>query len=128
MPNLTKQSQDFSRWYLDLIDLAELADYTATKWAMVIKPYWNRIWELMKEDLDKRIKEMDVENAIFPTLIPESFITKEAEHVEGFAPELLTVTRVWEKPLDEPYVLRPTSETIMYDTFAKWIESYRDLP
>ena len=128
MSKLTKQTTDFSKWYLELIDLAELADYTATKWAMVIKPYWYRIWELMKENLDKRIKQKWVENTAFPTLIPESFITKEAEHIEWFAPELLTITKVWEKELDEPYVLRPTSETIMYDTFSKWIESYRDLP
>ena len=128
MSKLTKQSEDFSKWYLEIIDLAELADYTATKWAMVIKPYWNRIWELMKEDLDKRIKNMWVENAIFPTLIPQSFIMKEADHIEWFAPELFTVTKIWEKKLDEPYVLRPTSETIIYDTFSKWVESYRDLP
>ncbi|MCD5383045.1 proline--tRNA ligase [Candidatus Gracilibacteria bacterium] len=128
MSKLTKQTTDFSKWYLELIDLAELADYTATKGAMVIKPYGYRIWELMKENLDKRIKQKGVENTAFPTLIPESFITKEAEHIEGFAPELLTITKVGEKELDEPYVLRPTSETIMYDTFSKWIESYRDLP
>ena len=128
MSKLTNQSQDFSKWYLELIDLADLADYSSTKWAMVIKPYWNRIRELMKEDMDRRIKDLDVENTIFPTLIPQSFITKEADHVEWFAPELFTITKIWEKELEEPYVLRPTSETIMYDTFAKWIESYRDLP
>ena len=128
MAKITKQSEDFSKWYLQLIELADLADYSSVKWAMVIKPYGYRIWELMKEDLDKRIKKMDVENTAFPALIPESFIKKESEHIEWFAPELFTVTRIWEKELDEPYVLRPTSETIMYDSFAKWIESYRDLP
>lgn len=128
MTKITKQWEDFSKWYLEIVDMADLADYSPVKWAMVVKPYWNRIWELMKEDLDKRIKEMWVENAIFPALIPESFIKKEEEHVEWFAPELLTVTRVWEKELEEPYVLRPTSETIIYDTYSKWVESYRDLP
>jgi prolyl-tRNA synthetase len=125
---LTKQSEDFSQWYLDLVQIADLADYSPVKGCMIIKPYGYKMWELIQQDLNKRMEAMHVENAYFPLLIPEDFIKKEAEHVEGFAPELLTVDRVGTKKIDPPYVIRPTSETIIYDSYAKWIHSYRDLP
>ena len=125
---LTKQSENFSQWYLDLVQMAGLADYAPVKGCMTIKPYGYKIWELMQKDLNERMEKLGVENAYFPLLIPEEFIKKEAEHVDGFAPELLTATRVGEKELEEPYVIRPTSETIIYDSYAKWIHSYRDLP
>ncbi|MBI4836609.1 MAG: proline--tRNA ligase [Candidatus Abawacabacteria bacterium] len=125
---LTPQSQDFSQWYLDIVQHAELADYSSVKGCMIIKPYGYRIWELIQADLDRRIKARGVQNAYFPLFIPESFLRKEAEHVEGFAPEVAVVTHAGGKKLDEALVIRPTSETIIYDTYAKWIESYRDLP
>ena len=128
MAKLTKRSEDFSKWYLDIIQMADLADYAPVKGCMVIKPYGYKIWELIQADLNIRMEAMGVENACFPLLIPESFITKEADHVDGFAPELLTATRVGQKELEEPYVIRPTSETIIYDMYSRWIHSYRDLP
>jgi prolyl-tRNA synthetase len=128
MEQITPQGKDFSQWYLDTLKVADVFDYTPVKGAMVIKPYGWKMWELFQKEMNTRMEEMGVENAVFPTLIPESFFKKEAEHVEGFAPELLTVTRVGKKELEEPYVLRPTSETIIYDSYARWIHSYRDLP
>ncbi len=125
---LTSQKEDFSQWYLDLVDAAELADYSAVKGCMIIKPYGYRIWELMQADLDQRIKAAGVQNAYFPLFIPESFLKKEKEHVEGFAPEVAVVTHAGGKKLEEALVVRPTSETIIYDTYSKWIQSYRDLP
>ena len=125
---ITPQSQDFSQWYLDTVLAADLADYAPVKGCMIIKPYGYKIWELIQQDMNKRMEDLGVENAYFPVLIPENFIMKEADHVEGFAPELLTATRVGQKELEEPYVVRPTSETIIYDSYAKWIHSYRDLP
>lgn len=125
---ITKQSEDFSQWYLDVVVAADLADYAPVKGCMIIKPYGYKIWELIQQDMNKRMEELGVENAYFPLLIPESFILKEADHVEGFAPELLTATRVGKKELEEHFVVRPTSETIIYDSYAKWIHSYRDLP
>jgi prolyl-tRNA synthetase len=128
MAKICSQSENFSRWYLDLVKEADLIDYAPVKGCMIFKPYAYKIWELIKEDLDQRIKNLGVDNAYFPMLIPESFIIKEKEHLEGFAPELLTATRVGQKKLEEDYVLRPTSETIIYDAYSRWIESYRDLP
>lgn len=128
MAKLTSQKVDFSKWYLELIQMADLADYSVVKGCMIIKPYGYAIWENIQRELDNRIKALGVKNAYFPLLIPESFMTKEAEHVEGFAPELLTITHVGKKELPEKLVIRPTSETIMYDSYAKWIKSYRDLP
>lgn len=125
---LTPQSKDFSQWYLDVVNNADLADYSSVKGCMIIKPYGYRIWELMRDDLDRRIKARGVQNAYFPLLIPESFLKKEADHVEGFAPEVAVVTHAGGKKLEEPLVIRPTSETIIYDTYARWIQSYRDLP
>jgi prolyl-tRNA synthetase len=122
------QSEDFSAWYNDLVIRAELVDRWPVRGSMVIRPYGYRIWELLQADLDGRIKATGHENAYFPLLIPQSFMEREAEHVEGFAPELFTVTRVGGKELEEPLVIRPTSETVIGEMMAKWISSYRDLP
>ncbi len=128
MKHITPQEKDFSEWYLDVIKVAELADYSKVKGCMIIKPYGYAIWEFLQKDLDARIKTMGVKNVYFPLLIPESLLHKEKEHVEGFSPEVAVVTHAGGKKLDEPLVLRPTSETIMYDTFSEWVQSYRDLP
>ncbi len=125
---LTPRSEDFSAWYNDVIARAELADYAPVRGCMVIRPRGYGIWELMQRALDDMFKATGHQNAYFPLLIPESFLAKEAEHVEGFAPELAVVTHAGGKELDEPLVLRPTSETIIYHMFSKWIQSYRDLP
>jgi prolyl-tRNA synthetase len=125
---MTPRAQDFSAWYNDVIMRAELADYSPVKGCMVIRPNGYAIWELMQRALDDMFKATGHRNAYFPLLIPQSFLAKEAEHVEGFAPEVAVVTHAGGKQLDEPLVIRPTSETIIYDSFAKWIHSYRDLP
>ena len=125
---ITPRSTDYSEWYLDVIKAADLAEYSPVKGCMIIKPTGYAIWENMQKDLDARFKAVDVENAYFPMFIPERFLNKEKDHVEGFAPEVAVVTHAGGKKLDEPLVLRPTSETIMYDTFSHWIQSYRDLP
>jgi prolyl-tRNA synthetase len=126
--NITSPEKDFSRWYLDVIREAELSDTAPVRGCMVIRPYGYSIWELMKDDLDRRFKETGHSNAYFPLLIPESFLKKEAEHVEGFSPEFAIVTHAGGKKLEEPLVVRPTSETIINHMFSKWINSYRDLP
>lgn len=118
----------FSKWYIDTVLKAELADYTAVRGSMVIRPYGYAIWELMQQYVDRELKATGHQNAYFPMLIPLSFIQKEAEHVEGFAPQLAVVTHGGGEELTEPLVVRPTSETIIYDMLSKWIESYRDLP
>ncbi len=125
---LPKQSENFPEWYNKVVLEAELAENSAVRGCMVIKPYGYAIWENMQRILDGMIKELEVENVYFPLLIPESFLKKEAEHVEGFAPEVAVVTYAGGKELEEKYVIRPTSETVMYDTFSRWIKSYRDLP
>ncbi|GBF87895.1 prolyl-tRNA synthetase [Raphidocelis subcapitata] len=125
---VTPKSEDFSRWYLDVVAKAELADYGPVRGTMVIRPYGYAIWEAIQSYLDARFKETGHQNAYFPQLIPYSFITKEAEHVEGFAPELALVTKGGGKELEEPLVVRPTSETIINHMFAQWVQSYRDLP
>jgi len=137
---IAKRSEDYSRWYTDVIATAELADYSPVKGCMVIRPYGYAIWERIQQELDRRIKETGHENAYFPLFIPKSFLAKEAEHVEGFAKECAIVTHSRlkaenggvvvdpESALEEELVIRPTSETIMYAMFAKWIQSYRDLP
>jgi prolyl-tRNA synthetase len=122
---------DSSKENLDLSDLAlraDLADYSPVRGCMVIKPYGYAIWELIQKELDSRIKECGHQNAYFPLFIPESFIKKEAEHVEGFAPECAVVTHAGGEKLEEPLIIRPTSETIIYHMFSKWIRSWRDLP
>ncbi|MBL0186223.1 MAG: proline--tRNA ligase [Candidatus Obscuribacter sp.] len=121
-------SQDKSRWYTDTVLNAELADYAPVKGCMVIRPYGYALWEHIKDALDAMIKETGHSNAYFPLLIPESFLKKEAQHVEGFAPELAVVTHGGNKKLEEPLVVRPTSETIINYMFAKWVQSWRDLP
>jgi prolyl-tRNA synthetase len=125
---IAKQNEDYSRWYTDVVLQAELADYSPVKGSMVIRPYGYGLWENMRDGLDRRFKETGHVNAYFPLLIPESFLKKEAEHVEGFAPELAIVTHGGGKKLEEPLVIRPTSETIIWDMYRKWIQSYRDLP
>jgi len=125
---ITPRAKDFSAWYNDAVMRAELADYSPVRGCMVIRPNGYAIWELMQAALDRMFKDTGHRNAYFPLFIPQSFLAKEAEHVEGFAPEVAIVTRAGGKELDEPLVVRPTSETIIYDSFAKWIHSYRDLP
>ena len=125
---LTSMSEDFNQWYTDIVQQAELADYAPVKGTMVIRPYGYSIWEGIQSFLDKRFKETGHKNAYFPLFIPQSFIQKEAEHVEGFAPELATVTHAGGKELEEPLIVRPTSETIINHMFSKWISSHRDLP
>jgi prolyl-tRNA synthetase len=125
---ITPQSQDFGRWYIDVVRRAELADYSPVKGCMVIRPYGYAIWELMQQGLDKRFKATGHVNAYFPMFIPESLFMKEAEHVEGFAPEVAWVTHGGKEELEERLVIRPTSETIIGTMYAKWIQSWRDLP
>src|SRR5215510_8545573 len=141
---ITPRAQDFSEWYNDVIMQAELADYSPVRGCMVIRPNGYRIWELMQRALDDMIKASGHQNAYFPLFIPQSFLAREAEHVEGFAKEVALVTHTRlkatgktgaaavtpdpESALEEPLVVRPTSETIIYAMFAKWIQSYRDLP
>lgn len=125
---LTPQAEDFPRWYQDLISKAELADNGPVRGTMVIRPYGYGLWERMQREMDDRIKETGAQNAYFPLLIPQSYLTKEADHVEGFAPELAVVTHGGGKELEEPAVVRPTSEMIINASFAKWVQSYRDLP
>ncbi|MCX4547901.1 proline--tRNA ligase [Streptomyces sp. NBC_01500] len=127
-PVLTPQADDFPRWYQDLINKAELADNGPVRGTMVIRPYGYGLWERMQQDLDARIKDAGAQNAYFPLFIPQSYLTREAEHVEGFAPELAVVTHGGGKELEEPIVVRPTSETIVNEYFSKWVQSYRDLP
>jgi prolyl-tRNA synthetase len=126
--SVTPQSEDFSAWYNDVVFRAELVDRWPVRGSMVIRPYGYRIWELLQADLDGRIKATGHQNAYFPLLIPQSFLEREAEHVEGFAPEFFTVTHAGGKELDEPLVIRPTSETVIGEMMAKWIGSHRDLP
>jgi prolyl-tRNA synthetase len=125
---LTARAVDFSAWYNEVVLRAELADYSPVRGSMVIRPYGYRIWELMQRALDDRFKETGHENAYFPLLIPQSFLEREKQHIAGFAPEVAVVTHAGGKELEEPLVIRPTSETIIYAMFAKWVQSYRDLP
>ncbi len=128
MSKLTSQKIDFSKWYNEVVLAAGLAEYSDIKGCMVIKPYGYAIWENLQHIIDKKIKALGVENVYLPLFIPESYFKLEAEHVEGFAPEVAWVTHAGGKKLKERLAIRPTSETIMYRTFAKWISSYRDLP
>src|SRR5579859_899493 len=125
---VTPRSEDFSRWYTDVVQRADLADYAPVRGCMIIKPYGYALWEAVQAFLDRRFKETGHQNAYFPLFIPESFFNREAEHVEGFAPELAVVTIGGGEELTEKLVVRPTSETIIGDSFAKWIHSHRDLP
>lgn len=126
---ITPRAQDYSQWYLDIVQQADLADYAeVVKGCIVFKPTGYAIWEAIQRGLDERIKATGHVNAYFPLLIPKSFLMKEAEHVEGFAPEVAEVTRAGGEDLAEPYVIRPTSETIIGYFYSKWVRSYRDLP
>ena len=125
---LTPQKEDFPRWYQDVVAKADLAENGPVRGTMVIKPYGFAIWERLQGELDRRIKLAGARNAYFPLFIPESFLRKEAEHVEGFSPELAVVTHGGGEELAEPVVVRPTSETIINHYFAKWVQSHRDLP
>ena len=127
-PVLTPRGEDFPRWYQDVINKAELADNGPVRGTMVIRPYAYALWERMVAEVDARIKAAGAENAYFPLLIPESYLKREAEHVEGFSPELAVVTVAGGKELEEPVVVRPTSETVIGEFMAKWVQSYRDLP
>jgi prolyl-tRNA synthetase len=122
------QSEDFSGWYNDVVLRAQLVDRGPVKGTMIIRPYGYRLWELLVAALDQRIKDTGHENAYFPMFIPESYLKREAEHVEGFAPELAVVTHAGGKELEEPLIVRPTSETIIGESMSKWISSHRDLP
>jgi prolyl-tRNA synthetase len=125
---ITKREEDFSEWFQDIVEAAGLAEHSVVRGSMVIKPYGYALWENIQKELDSKFKDLGVENAYFPLFIPESFLKKEAEHVEGFSPELAVVTIAGGKPLTENLVVRPTSETIIYDTFKNWVSSHRDLP
>ncbi|HEX6754827.1 MAG TPA: proline--tRNA ligase [Mycobacteriales bacterium] len=125
---LTPQAEDFPRWYQDVLAKAELAENGPVRGTMVIRPYGYALWERMQSEVDDRIKAAGARNAYFPLFIPESYLKREAEHVEGFSPELAVVTIGGGKELEEPAIVRPTSETIINASFAKWVQSYRDLP
>ncbi|HET7475741.1 MAG TPA: proline--tRNA ligase [Dermatophilaceae bacterium] len=125
---LTPQAEDFPRWYQDVLAKAELAENGPVRGTMVIRPYGYALWERMQAEVDHRIKAAGAKNAYFPLFIPQSYLQREAEHVEGFSPELAVVTIGGGKELEEPVIVRPTSETIINASFAKWVQSYRDLP
>lgn len=125
---ITPKSEDFSRWYQDVIRKAEMADYSMVRGCMVIPPYGYAVWELIRDALDRRLKQSGHQNAYFPLLIPKSLLEKEAEHVAGFAPQVAWVTHGGEEELDEPLAIRPTSEAIIGSMYAKWVHSWRDLP
>ncbi|HDP69417.1 MAG TPA: proline--tRNA ligase [Actinobacteria bacterium] len=125
---ITDKSVDFKRWYTDVIIAAQLADYSPIKGCMVIRPYGCSLWENMKRFLDKKIKDTGHENAYFPLFVPESLLAKEAEHIKGFAPEVAWVTHAGQEKLEERLAIRPTSEAIIGSMYAKWIDSWRDLP
>ena len=125
---ITPRATDYSQWYIDIVINAKLADYAPVKGCMVIRPRGYALWEMIQQGLDGLFKQTGHVNAYFPLLIPESYIKKEAEHVEGFSPELAVVTHAGGEKLEEPLVIRPTSETIIWSMYKKWIQSYRDLP
>ncbi len=126
--SITPREKDYSEWYQDVIEAAELAEHGPVRGTMIIKPYGYALWEKTQKYLDQKFKALGVQNAYFPLFIPESFLKKEASHVEGFSPEVAVVTHAGGKALEEPVVVRPTSETIMYEAFSRWVHSYRDLP
>jgi prolyl-tRNA synthetase len=125
---LASQQDDFPRWYQDVLEKAELADNGPVRGTMVIRPYAYSLWERMQQEVDTRIKATGAENVYLPLFIPQSYLEREAEHVEGFSPELAVVTHAGGKELTEPVVVRPTSETLFGELMAKWIQSHRDLP
>ena len=125
---ITPKSEDFSRWYIDVVRRAELADYTPVKGCMVIRPYGYGIWENTRDRLDAQLKATGHQNAYFPLFIPEGHLQREAEHVEGFAPEVAWVTHGGNNELEERLAVRPTSEAIINSLYSKWVRSWRDLP
>lgn len=125
---ITKRAVDYAKWYGDVIEAAGLAEHAPVRGCMIILPYGFAIWELIQKIMDEKLKALGVKNAYFPLFIPESFLKKESEHIEGFSPELAIVTHGGGKKLKEPLIVRPTSETIIYEAFGRWINSYRDLP
>lgn len=125
---ITSREEDFSQWYLDVIKVSDFVEHGPVRGTMIIKPYGYAIWENIKKEFDKRIKATGVENASFPLFIPNEFLHREAKHVEGFSPEVVAVTHAGGEKLKEPFVIRPTSETIIYDAYSRWVESYKDLP
>ena len=126
--NITSRNEDYSQWYLDIIRVAELADYAPVRGCMVIRPTGYAIWESVQRHFDDAFKRTGHVNAYFPLLIPYSFLKKEAEHVEGFAPECAMVTHAGGEKLEEPYAIRPTSETVIGHMYSRWVQSWRDLP
>ena len=128
MPRIADQKKDFPQWYLDVIEQADLAENADVRGCIIFKPYGYSIWETMQRDLDRRIKELGVSNAYFPLFIPESMLMKEAKHVEGFAPQCAVVTHGGGKELTEKLYVRPTSETVIYSAYSRWVHSHRDLP
>ena len=125
---ITSRDEDFAQWYTDIVKKAELMEYASVKGFMVIKPAGYALWENIQQELDKRFKASGVENVYMPLLIPETLLKKEAEHVEGFAPEVAWVTQGGLEPLQERFCIRPTSETLFCDFYANDVHSYRDLP
>ncbi|HYJ12690.1 MAG TPA: proline--tRNA ligase [Thermomicrobiales bacterium] len=125
---LIDPGENFDQWYVDVVQQAELADDAPVRGMKVVRPYGYRIWELIQQSLDGRFKRVDIENAYFPMLIPKSMLEKEAEHIEGFSPEVAWVTRGGDKELEEPLAVRPTSEAIICPIYASWVQSWRDLP
>ena len=125
---ITSREEDFSQWYLDVIKVSDFVEHGPVRGTMIIKPYGYAIWENIKKEFDRRIKATGVENASFPLFIPNEFLHREAKHVEGFSPEVVAVTHAGGEKLKEPFVIRPTSETIIYDAYSRWVESYKDLP
>ncbi len=128
MAKLTKREEDYAQWYVELVQRAELADYAPVRGCMVIRPHGYAIWENIQRALDRMFKDTGHQNAYFPLFIPESFMKREAEHVEGFSPQCAVVTHGGGKELEEPLYIRPTSETIIWAMYKQWIQSYRDLP
>ncbi|QQR54871.1 proline--tRNA ligase [Candidatus Peregrinibacteria bacterium] len=128
MAKIASQAQDFSQWYQDVVNLADLAQHSRVKGCMIIRPYGYAIWENIQRELDRLIKGAGVQNMYFPMFIPQSLLNKEKDHLEGFAPECAVVTHGGGQLLAEPLIVRPTSETIMYDAFSGWVQSHRDLP
>ena len=126
--NITPREKDYSQWYLDVIRAAEMADYAPVRGCMVVRPTGYAIWEMIQRYFDDAFKETGHVNAAFPLLIPQSFLAKEAEHVEGFAPECAVVTHAGGEELEEPLIVRPTSETVIGHMYSKWVQSWRDLP
>ncbi|MDD2427812.1 MAG: proline--tRNA ligase, partial [Eubacteriales bacterium] len=125
---ITSRDEDFSQWYTDIVTQAELSSYSAVRGCMIVRPYATALWELIRDDLDRRFKETGHENVIMPLFIPESLLQKEKDHVEGFAPEVAWVTHGGDEKLSERLCVRPTSEVLFCDHYSEIIESWRDLP